>query len=403
MNEPKIKLNPDLKYKRKCKNWITSFAQWSLPRSEAPESFHLWAAIYTLSSVLRRHVCIPKRLLGGWEIYPHMYIIFVAPPGKARKTTTANYSEELLVEIKGVLRAPTAVTIEDMLRMMTEDSPDNSITVFSGEFASFVSKSEGKMYDVLTDLFDGKRSYSVGTISRGYQFTEKPCINLLAATTPDWIAGNMPESAIGGGFASRVIFVFEERVRRRQLYYEELDYSYLDSIRDDLIADLYHILSIEGEFAIDSEAKSFMEQWYRALDKQISESYNTRMSGFYERKPAHVHKLAMIFHLAEYDDLVLTKEDFTRAIQVIEKLEIKMPKTFQHIGKNIYVNDMSALGDFVEQRGKVTAEELYNKFVHVGTSDMIDKLLKAMAMLGKIHKVDDGISTWWIWRDKKEG
>lgn len=373
-----------------------------MPRSEAPETFHLWAGIYTLTSALRRHVWIPKSLMGGWEIYPHMYIIFVAPPGKARKTTTANYAEDLLVEIPGIMRAPTAVTIEDMLRMMTEDSPDNSITVFSGEFASFVSKSEGKMYDVLTDLFDGKRSYSVGTISRGFQFTEKPCINLLAATTPEWIADNMPESAIGGGFASRVVFVFEERVRRRQLYYEELDYTYLNKLKEDLVADLFHILSIEGEFTIEPSAKSFMEQWYRALDKQINESYNSRMSGYYERKPAHVHKLAMVFHLAEHDDLVLTKDDFLNAIKTLEKLEVKLPKTFQNIGKNVYANDMSNIGDFIHQRGTVSQTELFNKFIHVGSFDMIDRLLKALTMLGRVYCVDDGIEKYWKAREKKE-
>src|SRR3990167_2139075 len=228
--------------KRRLKNWLLSFGEWSLPRSEAPMTYHFWAGLFTLSSALRRRAYIPKNILGGWSCYPHLYIIFVAPPGQARKSTTAGYSEELLHEIKTINKAPTAVTVERMIKML-EESHDASLSIFSSEFASFIQKSGFAMYDLLTDLFDAKKHIEVQTISRKVDFAANPCINLLACTTPEWISENMP--------------------RRHQLYYEGLDYKYLEKLKAELVLDLMHIsMNIKGEFKLEEDAKSFMDQWY---------------------------------------------------------------------------------------------------------------------------------------------
>ena len=122
---------------RKCDNWLLSFRDWSLPRSEAPESFHFWAGLFTIASVLKRRVYVSEELLGGWDCYPFMYIIFVAPPGVARKSTTARYAENLLSSVPLVNLAPTAITVEKLIKEL-ERVKDSAISVFSSEFSSFI-------------------------------------------------------------------------------------------------------------------------------------------------------------------------------------------------------------------------------------------------------------------------
>ena len=41
-----------------------------------------------------------------------------------------------------------------------------------------------------------------------------PWINIIACTTPAWIAGNFPEYMIGGGFTSRCVFVYADAKER---------------------------------------------------------------------------------------------------------------------------------------------------------------------------------------------
>ena len=76
-----------------------------MPRSEAKESFIFWTGLFTLASAIRRKVYIPKTVLGSWEVAPYLYIMFVAPAGKARKTTTLSYSDDLLLQELGIKKA----------------------------------------------------------------------------------------------------------------------------------------------------------------------------------------------------------------------------------------------------------------------------------------------------------
>lgn len=374
-----------------------TFREWSLPRSEAPESYHLWTGLFTLASVLKRRVKVPKKVLGGWEVSPTLYVIFIAPPGKARKSTTASYSEDLLSEIPIVEKAATALTKEQLLKKLSEIN-DASLSIFSSEFAIFIQKSGYDMYDVLTHLFDGNRNVSVETIGRGLDFAEKPCVNLLACTTPDWIASNMPENVIGGGFASRVIFVFEEKVRRHKLYYKDtdVDWNLVNKQHEDLVADLMHLATaIEGEFTIAPDAEAFMDNetpgslgWYQRHSTRDT-SANYRLQGYYERKPAHVHKIAMLLHLAYSDDLVLTLKDLQGALAILDDLELKLPRTFENIGKNPFSIDIMRMLDFIRLRREVPKREVMANFYQSADPRRLNELVQGLIDMGEIKMYVD--------------
>lgn len=362
--------------------------EWTLPRSEAPETFHTWAGLFTLASVLKRRVQVPKSLLGGWSVSPTLYTIFVAPPGKARKSTTAGYADELLEMVPNINRASTSMTKEVFLKRLAE-AHECSISVLSSEFAMFIQKSGPDMYDVLTDLFDGKKNISVDTIGRPIDFAEKPCVNLLAATTPDWVSANMPETVIGGGFASRVIFVFEANKRRSQLFYESLNYEHLDKMKQDLIDDLIYIHeNIQGDFKITVEGKEYMEEWYAHNDEE-NPTHNHRLEGYYQRKAAHIFKVAMLLKIAnssvlKAEDLILGRDDFKRAIKLIEQTEVKLPETFKNIGKNIYVTDLDKIKNFICKKGPVTKEVLLREFLSVAEPEKLAELVQGLIMIGDV-------------------
>lgn len=375
--------------KRKCQNWLKTFGEWTLPRSEAPETFIFWTGLFTIASVVRRHVKVPKSILGSWEAAPNLYILFIAPPGKARKSTTANYTEDLLDYVPDVTKSPELITKESLLSTIVK-SPDNSIAITAPEFGEFIAKSGPDMYGFLTNIYDGKKNISVSTLSRGLELAERPCVNLLGATTPIWLADNMPESVIGGGFASRVIFIFEESVRRRKLYYRELDHEKLESLREDLVQDLIHISNeISGEFEIEKEAEDFMVEWYEA-NAEVSSVSEYKLHGYYERRPAHIHKVAMLLHLAESDELVLQKKDFEAAITILGQVEKKLPQTFQSVGKNIYAVDARRIAEFVKEKKKVSQGELYSQFFHVATPNMLQEFITALVLMGEIKQTVEG-------------
>ena len=375
----------DEPYQRKCNNWLTEFGRWTLPRSEAPETFIFWTGLFTMASALRRHVKIPKQLFGSWEASPNLYILFIAKAGRARKSTTANYSEELIDDLGHITKSPELITKESLLTTLVK-SEDAAMSILAPEFGEFMVKSGPEMYGFLTNMYDGKRKITASTLSRGVEFAERPCVNLLGATTPEWVAENMPASVIGGGFASRVIFIFEDRVRRRQLYYESLDHDALEKIRLNLVADLDHIArNINGEFKLEEDAKDFMEQWYHD-NADAPPDADANLAGYFERKPAHIHKVAMLVHLAYSDELVLNLADFKQALKLLEQVETKLPDTFQAIGRNPYTLDLKNMVEWVKAKGRVTEQELKRKFYSVAARpEDLDALIKGALELGRIQ------------------
>lgn len=372
--------------------------QWTLPRSEAPESYVRWTGLFTLAAVLRRRVKIPKAILGSWECPPHLYVMFIAPPGEARKTTTMSYAIDLLDELPDIQKGPAIVTQASLLDKLVE-SDDSSVYLTAEEFSDLIMKSKGEMFEFLTSMFDGKKTIEASTISRGVQFTERPCINLLAATTPIWIAENMSEAVIGGGFASRVIFVYEETTRRRQLIYKgQLEIDKLGEQREALIHDLRHIdETISGDFDITDEAAEFLEAWYQ---KRKGES-NKKLKGYHERKPAHMFKVAMLLHIAESDDLLLNKSDFERALAELALIERKLYRVFEGIGKNPYTFDMKDILEYVAQTGKVEKTELLQHFTSAAPPSMLNELIAALlAMKQLMVEVEQGGKVFYKLREK---
>lgn len=382
--------------KRRCENWLATFRDWSLPRSEAPESYHLWAGLFTMASVFRRQLKVPKNILGGWEVSPTLFVIFVAPPGKARKSTTAGYSEELLREIPVVERCATSITKEQLLKKLS-DSKDSSLSIFSSEFAMFIQKSGFDMYDVLTHLFDANRDVSVETIGRTLDFAEKPCVNLLACTTPDWVANNMPETVIGGGFASRVIFVFEEKSRRYKLIHDEdeLDWEAMKTMKDDLINDLLHFSSLTGEFTLAPGVGKWLDNedpkhlgWYQHHMNTGSPA-NYRLQGYHERKPAHMFKLAMLLHLSYSDELIITQNDIDAALSILESLELKLPRTFENIGKNPYATDIMRILDLIRTKGEVSMRDVLRQFYQAAEAWKLKDMIQGLVDMGEVRIYSD--------------
>lgn len=368
---------------RKCKDWLKTFMQWTLPRSEAHESLILWTGLFTLASTLRRRVSVTREYLGSWSCPPHLYVMFIAPPGEARKTTTMSYAIDLLDEIPGITRGPTIVTQAALLTKLLE-SPDSSVYLTAEEFSDLIMKSRGEMFEFLTSMFDGKKSIEATTIHRGAEFIEKPCINMLAATTPLWVAENMSEAVIGGGFASRVVFLYEDSIRRKQLFYHgTIDFSHLDKLRSDLIEDLIHISQLQGDFEIQKDAVKHLEAWYQARES----AKNKKLKGYHERKPAHLLKVAMLHRIATSDELSLSMDNFKYAQDILDQVEKKLPKVFEGIGKNPYTFDMKDILAFIKDSGKIERAELLQHFNAVAQPGILLELINALSDM-KLIKVE---------------
>lgn len=311
--------------------------------SEAPHQFHFWTAVSCIAGALRRKVWMD---MGYFEWTPNFYLVFVAPPGIVSKSTTANIGMNLLRQVPGVRFGPDTVTWQSLVQSLAESTegfaypdedtitPMSAVTIVSSEFGNFLNPQDREMVDILVSLWDGQRGvFRKSTKTQGDDSIENPWINIIACTTPDWIAGNFPTYMIGGGFTSRTIFVYGENKRQLVAYPKDhIPLNFADQ-QARLVEDLTYIAeNMVGEYILSNEARIWGETWYENhyLHKPAHLD-DEKFGGYVARKQTHIHKLAMVLAAAQSDSLILTPQHLETAESIVTSTEIDMPKVFAKI------------------------------------------------------------------------
>lgn len=352
-------------------DWLSAFMDYS-SYGEAPRHMYFWAGVSAVAGALRRKVWIDQAY---FKWYPNFYVILVAPPGIVSKSTTAGVSMNLLRQIPGIKFGPDVVTwpaLVSAFARSTEGFEHNgevhvmsAITLESSEFGNLLNPQDKDMVDLLVALWDGKPGkFEKETKNSGCDSIENPWINLIACTTPSWIAGNFPEYMIGGGFTSRCIFVYADEKAKFIAYPGLRVPKNIKEIEKSLVEDLGHIASLAGEYKLTPAAVEWGEAWYhRHYTVRSVNLDDDRFGGYVARKQTHIHKLAMVIAASTSDALWITDEHLMIADQMITDLEPDMQFVFSKIGKS----DASLYTDrliwYVHTRKEVPYHEAY-RYVH---------------------------------------
>ena len=374
---------------RKFSNWLEKYIEYS-SYSEAPENFHFWTGVSVIAGALRRRVWID---MGYFQWTPNFYIVFVAPPGIVSKSTTASIGMRLLKSLPDIKFGPDAVTWPALTQALAESteeillpdgltySPMSCITIVSSEFGTFLNPNDREMVDVLVSLWDGQLgTWEKVTKTQGSDLIVNPWINILAATTPSWIAGNFPDYMIGGGFTSRCVFVYGDTKRHLVAYPSQKLPTNFQKLAEDLVHDLEQIAMLVGEYQLDKEAIIWGEKWYEHhyATLQDSELDEATFGGYQARKQTHIHKLAIVLAASRRDELVITKRDLMDAEKHITALEKTMPKVFALIGRSTDARTTEIVHGFIQRFKVVDKTILYQELIRTLSADEIGKALQAL-------------------------
>lgn len=340
--------------------------------SEAPSHMHFWTAVSTIAGALRRQVWID---MAYFRWFCNFYILLVAPPGIVSKSTTASIGMSLLRKVPNIKFGPDVVTWQALVTSFAESTlafefegefhPMSAMTIESSEFGNLLNPQDKEMVDLLVSLWDGKQgSFEKKTKASGNDSVENPWINLIACTTPAWIAGNFPEYMIGGGFTSRCIFVYADKKSKLVAYPADFVPDDMKIRAQKLIEDLEKISMLMGEYKLSKAAKDWGNAWYEGhyAAKHLHLD-DERFGGYLARKQTHIHKLAMVLAAAESDSLIITPEHLAIANQMVTDLEPDMQFVFSKIGKSEDAIYAERLIWYVAKRGGCLYAEAY-RFVH---------------------------------------
>lgn len=356
---------------RQFPDWLSAFMDYA-SYGEAPRHMYFWSGVSAVAGALRRKVWIDQAY---FKWFPNFYIVLVAPPGIVSKSTTAGIAMNLLRKVPGIRFGPDVVTWPALISAFAESTEGfelnsevhvmSALTLESSEFGNLLNPQDKDMVDLLVALWDGKPgTFEKKTKHSGNDSVENPWINLIACTTPSWIAGNFPEYMIGGGFTSRCVFVYADQKAKFVAYPGQTVPKNHTEMAAALVADLEHISCLAGEMRLTPEALRWGEAWYQKHYTVRNTSLDDdRFGGYIARKQTHIHKLAMVLSASTADDLKISAEHLAIADQMVSDLEPDMQFVFSKIGKSDNALYAERLIWFVHSKGRVPYHEAY-RYVH---------------------------------------
>jgi hypothetical protein len=369
--------------------------------TEPAEVFDIWTAYSVIAAALRRKVWLQ---LGRLTYHSNIYVVFVAEPGRARKTRAIEYGAQFLEKIPEIIQSSDSATKEamtddlelsalDALNTNGDTVRHSSLNIISREFESFLGqkKENTRMLTALTDLFDCPSEWSSRTRHGKSNKIILPWLNLLSATTPESLANSLPSSAVGGGLTSRILFIWADRKKRPvcvpSFTAEEI------KLKEAMEKDLYSISRLTGEYTMTNDCIAKWTDWYNAYDEDESGDricIDKAFSGWYSRKPTYIIKIAMLRAAAESDIMVVTWKHMEEAITAIRGVEEQMGNAFKAIGRSEISGDVDNVLQVIRQAKIISEKQLMSQIWKDVDSTKFENVIETLIKTGKVQRLYKG-------------
>lgn len=350
-------------------SWIEGFMEYTQPLP-TPSLFRRWAAISIISSTLERKVWVQ---LYSDPLYPNTYIILTGPAG-AGKTTVTHVVQRFLRDLGDHHLSSSSLTkaalIDDLkdaekkLIRMNEDPSYveyNFLSIVANELGVLIPAYDSDFMSALTDIWDGY-GYSERRRSKDLRINMPAAqFNLLAGTTPAYLAGTLPPGAWDQGFLSRTTIVFSgESIIRPLFQINGTD----EALYKSLLADLKEIAGSYGQLKFTKEAAKLLSDWHTAGGPPTPT--HPKLASYCIRRTAHLAKLCMIV-CASDGGKVINEAHFVKALDWLLEVESAMPDIFKAMSSGGNINEMKDCWHFAYQefmgKKKAVPEKLLVEFL----------------------------------------
>jgi len=379
---------------RKCHSWIESFIE-NTSGLESPRIFRKWTAISVLASVVEQKVHV---ISGGGRLYPNIYCALIGHPGTG-KTRSIYKGREYYMSLEDPKLAPTSMSASSMVdalakskrSIITPEGPMeyNSMYITADELSSFMKAYDEEAIGYMSTFYDLQ---PFGQTRRGNDLNIKiksPQLNLIVGTTPSNLIHYMPETAWEQGFTSRIILVFSDERTIGD------DFAAIDtSLSADLIHDLKSISGLVGSFQVTEDYRAAVNTW-RSLGEPPVVSH-PKLIHYGTRRRVHLYKLSMVSALDRSDILMLTKDDFNRAMNWMTEAEVFMPDIFKAGAGNADAKAMDEIFHYVltlGASGPVPERKIINFAKDRVPLHSIERVIQIMILGGMLRVVKQDFRT----------
>ena len=378
--------------KRKLDDWLTGYIDYT-ENTESHLSYRIWTGIGVLSGALRRQVWM------NWPdpIYPNQYIVLVGPSSQSRKSQAINPGKALLRELT-VPVLPDDNTPESIIQYLESKCQDTfyyegrqfistTAPAFSTELSVFTGNKNTRFLVYLTDWYDSANRWERQTKHQGYDELIGLCFNLVGATADRWFPYILTEEAIGGGFTSRCMFIVEQD--RGKIIADPNLHKPPDKLKQELVFDLEQISMLVGEIKFDTEAYDRYTSWYlQTAEEEGKGTWAVKdplFRGYCARRATHIKKIAMAISVSEGEDLIITLEQFERAMAIMTAAEDNMSNLFSTFGTANYVGQTTDVMNFIRSHHRVSKSEIMRQFYRSVDSTILEAVIKVLTDMKRVR------------------
>lgn len=348
--------------------------------------FRRWAGISALAAAVEQKVWLTT----SSALYPNLYVFLIGHPGTG-KTRTIRAARQYLYGLPDPHIAPPSLTFASLVDALLESKRTlilkegpleyNSMVIAADELGTFIHKYDKEMVDGLSAFYDPD-PYGQNRRGRDIKIKIKsPQLNILCGSTPSNLMELMPEGAWGQGFTSRIIMVFSDE--------RPIGDDFASVTRDlskDLIHDLGIINTLAGEFKVTEDYRNLVNLWRQA--GELPAPAHPKLIHYNTRRRVHLYKLSMVAAIDRSDTLLLTRDDFNRAMNWLVGAESFMSDIFRAGAKGGDAAAMDEISHFValEDRGKGVSEHRVVDFARERVpAHSVLRVIEIMERSGLIH------------------
>lgn len=379
---------------------------------ETPESWLFWSLMCCISAVAANSYTL-RTLKGNLLYYPNLYVILMGESGLG-KGYPVNLSKRLVIAADNTRVIAGRSSIQAIIKELATTRSvqgkaiitDSRGFIVNGELSTAIIQDPDSL-TILTDLYD--RNYNTNWTNLlkgdGAEKLKEPYITCLFGSSPAHFYDSIPQANIEGGYIGRNLVIYEEKRSK--------DVDLLDSEEESIDEDRFtnyivpkyvpHLVKIATHKArlIPSEAARGIFNRWRKEWRSSQAQYNDK-TGFVNRVPDHVLKVAMCLCLARYDsEAVIIENDITEAIKKITSLIYASEKAASGGGLDPLAAQTKRAVDFLisTPENQLTRKELLVRGYGDFDTMTLDKIIDTLMEMGwvKRQKIGIGSNTDWLY------
>ena len=368
---------------------------------ETPQSWLWWSFLSCISAAAGNNYYLTT--LKGDLIYrPNLYIMLLGDSGLG-KGFPINRAKLLVTkaEVTRVIagRSSIQAIVQELSRTKTKEGKapitDSRGFIINGELSTAIIQDPDSL-TILTDLYDGHYNPEWTNLLKGdgAEKLKNPYITALFGSSPAHFYDSIPQANIEGGYIGRNLIIYEEKRSQDVDLLDEGEAKEGDKFDDFIIPKyvphLNKIHNAKGQLKPSEEARVLFNTWRKKW--RGSQTYDK--TGFLNRVPDHVLKVAMCLSLAEVDfDGEISLLQIEVAIEKVTALVYANKRTTEGRGPDpLAAVTKTVLDSLIAAHDlQMTRKQLLWKLYGVANSFTLDQSLENLVEMGWIRKEKVGV------------